>query len=115
MEVAMTHPLVPSDHVEGVAVYGRDGKKIGTIERLMLDKLSGKVAYAVVHSGGRLAVERHHYPVEWSSLHFNAARKAYESTATLDELRCGPCELDDEDFDWGDRSLPYRHPHYWTV
>ena len=111
----MPHRLVPSDHVEGAAVYGRDGKKIGTIERLMLDKQRGTVAYAVVRSGGLLAVERHHYPVEWSALRFNAVRRAYETDATLDELRGGPSELDGEEFDWGDRSTPYRHPQYWTV
>jgi len=111
----MTHSLVPSDHVEGAVVYGRDGKKIGTIERLMLDKQRGTIAYAVVQSGGLLAIDRHHYPVDWSSLHFNTARRAYETSATLDELRCGPSELDGEAFDWGDRSTPYRHPQYWTV
>ena len=29
----MVHPLVPSDRVEAATVYGRDGKKIGTIEQ----------------------------------------------------------------------------------
>ncbi len=111
----MTHPLVPSDHVEGANVYGRDGKKIGTIERLMLDKLSGMVAYAVVQTGGLLAIDRHHYPVEWSSLRFNVERQAFETSATLEELRSGPSELDGEAFDWGDRSPPYPHPQYWTV
>jgi sporulation protein YlmC with PRC-barrel domain len=115
MEVAMPHRLVPSDHVEGAAVYGRDGKKIGTIERLMLDKQNGTVAYAVVQSGGLMAIERHHYPVEWSSLRFDANRKGYETSATLDELRSGPSELDGDDFDWGNRSQSYSHPQYWTV
>ena len=40
---------------------------------------------------------------------------AYETDLTLDELRSGPCELDGEAFDWGDRSRPYQHPHYWSV
>lgn len=34
----MAHTLVPSDLVETASVYGRDDKKIGTIERLMLEK-----------------------------------------------------------------------------
>ena len=45
----------------------------------------------------------------------NPARWAYETDLTLDELRSGPCELDGEAFDWGDRSRPYQHPHYWSV
>ena len=44
----MPHTLVPSDRVEHVSVYGQDGAKLGTIERLMLDKASGTVAYAVI-------------------------------------------------------------------
>jgi hypothetical protein len=44
----MSHPLVASDRVEAAVVYGPDGQKIGTIERLMLEKLSGTVAYGEV-------------------------------------------------------------------
>ena len=33
-----------------------DGTKIGTIERLMIDKVSGKVAYAVLGVGGFMGV-----------------------------------------------------------
>ena len=40
--------------VEGTAVYGADDQKIGTVQRVMLDKVSGKVAYAVVSFGGFL-------------------------------------------------------------
>lgn len=111
----MTHQLVPSDRIEGAAVYGGNGSKIGTIERLMLDKLSGTVAYAVVKCGGLFDVERHHYPIPWATLRFNVDLRAYETSSTLEQLRSGPCELDGEDFDWGDRSPAYRHPQYWTV
>jgi hypothetical protein len=41
-----TTSLIGSDKVEGTAVYGRDEKKIGSVERVMIDKQSGKVAYA---------------------------------------------------------------------
>ena len=50
----MHHTMVPSDRVEHVAVYGRDGLKLGNIERLMLDKASGTVTYAVIKTGGLL-------------------------------------------------------------
>lgn len=111
----MTHNLVPSDRVEGAAVCGRDGHKIGTIERLMLDKTTGQVAYAVVKSGGVIGWQTHHYPLPWSSLTYDTAHRRYRSDATLEELRAGPCELDGESFDWGDRSPFYQHPRYWGV
>jgi len=109
----MPHALVPSDHVEAASVFGRNGEKIGTIERLMIEKTTGKVAYAVVKCSG--LTSQHRYPVPWSSLRYDPARKAYETDVTLEELRGGPSELDGEEFDWGDRSRAYRHPQYWTV
>lgn len=59
----MAHTLVPSDRVEGMPVYGRNGEKLGAIERLMLDKMTGTVVYAVVKSGGLFAPAHHHYPL----------------------------------------------------
>jgi hypothetical protein len=114
-ELAMAHTLVPSDHVETAAVYGRSDEKIGTIERLMLEKKSGTVAYAVVRCGGLLKGEMHHYPVPWDSLKYDVARNAYTTNLTLEELRSGTSELDGEAFDWGDLSAVYRHPQYWSV
>jgi hypothetical protein len=111
-EVAMTHKLIPSDSVEGVPVYGGKTERIGTIERLMIDKLTGNVAYTVVKSGGLLG--RHHYPVPWGSLKYNASRQAYETALTLDDLRKGRSERDGQ-FDWGNRSQVYQHPQYWTL
>ena len=34
---------IASTKVEGVSVFGSDGEKLGTIARLMIDKLSGRV------------------------------------------------------------------------
>ncbi len=111
----MPQTLVPSDRVEGATVYGSDGTKSGTIKRLTLDKRSGLVAYAVVKTRGRFGAGQHHYPLSWGALEFNPGRAAYEADVTLEALRSGPSELDGEAFDWGDRSRPYRHPHYWGV
>ena len=41
------HDLIGSDRVEGTNVYRSDGKKIGEIERVMIEKKSGCVSYAV--------------------------------------------------------------------
>src|SRR5947209_16091192 len=46
-----SHSLIASDRVEGTPVRRSNGEKIGTIKRLMIDKLSGSVAYAVLNFG----------------------------------------------------------------
>jgi hypothetical protein len=37
------------------AVYGADDSKIETVQLVMIDKIRGKVAYAVISLGGSLA------------------------------------------------------------
>ena len=53
-----TVSLIGSDKVEGTPVYGRDERKIGMLQRVMIDKISGKVAFAVISFGGFLGIER---------------------------------------------------------
>jgi hypothetical protein len=80
----------------------------------VLDKVSSTIAGAVIKTGGMLA-NHHHYPVRWDALRFNPERQAFVVELTLEDLRAGPSELDEDDFDWGGCTRSYRHPHYWTV
>ncbi len=66
-----TVSLIGSDKVEGTAVYGADNSKIGKIERIMIDKISGKVAYAVLSFGGFLGMGEDYYPLPWASLTYD--------------------------------------------
>ena len=43
-----TANLIGSDKVEGTPVYRSNGERVGQIERVMIDKINGKVAYAVM-------------------------------------------------------------------
>jgi uncharacterized protein YrrD len=51
-----THELISSRRVEGTPVYDRDGRKLGSIHSVMIEKRSGKVAYAVLSVGGFLGM-----------------------------------------------------------
>jgi len=113
------HNLIASDRVEGTPVRRTNGEKIGTIERLMIDKLSGNVAYAVLCFGGILGLGRKHLPIPWGRLKYDLAEEAYLVDLTDEELRRAPSYEADQEFDWGDRSQEvairnyYRAPHYW--
>jgi hypothetical protein len=63
-----TSNLIGSDKVEGTPVYRLNGDNIGQIERVMIDKISGKVAYAVMSFGGFLGIGEDYYPLPWSVL-----------------------------------------------
>jgi len=56
-----THNLIASDRVEGTPVVDTRGVKIGTIQRLMIDKFSGNIAYGVLTFGGFLGWGEKHF------------------------------------------------------
>lgn len=60
-----TFSLIASDKVEGTAVYGVDGKRIGSVQRVLLEKRGGRVAYAVLSFGGFLGIGDDYYPLPW--------------------------------------------------
>jgi hypothetical protein len=121
VQLRSTHHLIASDRVEGTPVRRPNGEKIGVIQRLMIDKISGNVAYAILSFGGFLGMDRKHMPIPWSRLTYNPAQAAYELDLTDNELKQAPAYAADEEFDWGDRRQEillhsyYKAPHYWDL
>ena len=113
------HQLIASDRVEGTAVRRPNGERIGHIERLMIDKVSGKVSYAILSFGGFLGMGTNLLPLPGGRLTYNTRIEAYQLDIDDDELRCAPSFRVDKDFDWGDRSREvelhqyYGIPPYW--
>ena len=71
MTAIQNHPLIASDRIEGTLVRRHNGEKIGKIERLMIDKASGKIAYAVMSFGGLFGLGDNYYQIPWSLLKYN--------------------------------------------
>jgi hypothetical protein len=82
-----TASLIGSDKVEGTAVYGPDDRKIGTVQSVMIDKISGKVAYAVVSFGGFLGMGEDYYPMPWTKLDYDTSLGGYRVDITEDQLK----------------------------
>jgi hypothetical protein len=99
-----TVSLIGSDKVERTPVYGMDDRKIGTVQRVMLDKISGKVAYAVVSFGGFLGIGEDYFPMPWASLKYDAALGGYRVGITEDQLNNAPRFNRSTDWDWSDRA-----------
>ena len=85
-----SHAFIESDRVEGSAVYRSNGDQIGTIERLIIEKVSGKVAYAIMGFGGFLGIGEDHYPVPWSLLQYNTNLGGYEVNLSDAQLKAAP-------------------------
>ena len=84
------HPLIESDHIEGTAVYDVNGKRIGTITRFVIEKVSGHVAYAVTSFGGFLGMGAEVHSIPWEQLHYDTGLGGYRTSITEDQLRKAP-------------------------
>jgi hypothetical protein len=65
MAKATAHPdmrLISSEDVQGTNVYGAGNEAIGEIDHLLIEKVSGRVVYAVMSFGGFLGLGHSHYP-----------------------------------------------------
>ena len=94
--------LIGSDKVEGTAVYGADDRRIGTIERVMIDKISGRVSYAVLSFGGFLGLGNDHYPLSWQSLKYDIRLGGYRTGVTESQLRGASKYGEEGDWNWAD-------------
>jgi len=108
------NPLIASDRVQGTSVRRPDGEKIGKIERVMIDKVSGKVAYAVMSFGGLLGVGERYYTLPWQKLDYDETKLAYVLDITKSHLQSAPV-LNSEGESPPDRSAERAlHEHYDT-
>ena len=114
-------PLIESDRVEGTAVYDPNGNHIGSIKRLMIEKLSGRVAYAVMSFGGFLGLGSDEHTIPWNKLTYDTSLGGYRTDITEQQLRGAPTFYRDRDYDWADRGRErelhdyYGAPYYWGI
>jgi len=114
-------PLIESDRVEGTAVYDRSGKRIGTVERVMIDKISGRVAYAVMSFGGFFGVGAEEYAVPWRMLDYDPGLGGYRIQITAEQIRSAPSLSRAGSQDWPDRQSEqdlhdhYQVSYYWVL
>jgi hypothetical protein len=115
-----TPGLIGSDKVEGTPVYRPDGNRVGQIERVMIDKLSGRIAYAVMSFGGFMGLGEDYYPLPWSLLTYNPKLGGYEVNIGEEQLKGAPKFGRDQAWDaspaGGKRVFDhYGLPPYWET
>jgi sporulation protein YlmC with PRC-barrel domain len=115
VETKETSRLIASDKVEGTPVYNKSGEKIGKIETLMIDKLSGKVAYAVMSFGGFLGLGENYYPLPWSVLKYDTKVGGYVVDIDKKMLEGAPNYNPRDIIDWDDEKWTRKIHDYYGV
>ena len=88
--VDFRHQLISSRRVEGTPVYNRSDQRLGSIHSVMIDKKSGKVAYAVLSFGGFFGLGENVHPVPWEVLAYDVDLDAYVVDLTREQLENAP-------------------------
>jgi hypothetical protein len=99
-----TPMLIGSDKVEGTPVYRPNGDRVGQIERVMIDKIGGKVAYAVMSFGGFMGIGEDYYPLPWRLLTYNPELGGYQVNIGEEQLKGAPKFSKHESWDWDNPS-----------
>lgn len=109
--------LISSDKVEGTDVYDAAGNKIGEIDHLMIDRVSGSVRYAVMTFGGFLGIGEGEHPLPWKAFRYDTNLGGYVADVTEEQLQNAPEYAGDEswtDRDWETRlNNNYGSAPYW--
>ena len=78
--------------VLNTAVKDLDGKKIGQVEDIVLDKQSNNIIFAVVGFGGFLGMNEKFHPVPWSALDYDEMENSYVVPFTKAQLEAAPAD-----------------------
>jgi sporulation protein YlmC with PRC-barrel domain len=113
-----SHALISADRVEGTAIYNPAGEKLGYVQDVMLHKLTGRVAYAVVSVGGFLGLGETYHPIPWSLLSYDTEKNGYVlpvDRRRLEEARSFTADgMGDDDTAWrSEVHAHYNAPAYW--
>ena len=82
--------FIDSDAVAGAAVYTPDGKHIGTIDRFIIERQSGRIMYVEVSFGGFLDLGQERFTIPWVKLRYAEGLAGFSTEITEGELRNAP-------------------------
>ena len=108
--------LIASTKVTGTTVYNRAGDKLGSVEDVMIDKISGRAVYAIMSFGGFLGMGDKHHPLPWSVLDYDKKLEGY--VVDLDKNLLEKAPSYDDEITWSPEygkkvDQYYKVPTYW--
>ena len=94
--------LIAAEKVTGTDVYNMDGEQLGTVDDIMIDKVSGKAIYAIMSFGGFLGIGENYHPLPWSTLKYDETKGGYIVNLDKRTLEGAPVIDEGADANWRD-------------
>ena len=82
--------VVRGRDVIGADVVNRDGESLGSIQDLVFDAPTGRIAYAVLSFGGFLGVGNKLFALPWPALQWSLDRNAFVLDIPRERLESAP-------------------------
>jgi hypothetical protein len=114
-----TVSLISAGKVSGTSVYNTAGESLGQIHDVMIDKKTGRIAYALMSFGGFLGIGERYHPLPWATLKYDTRQGGYVVGLTAQQLKDAPTFGAAERPAWGDLSYEqnihdyYKAAPYW--
>ncbi len=96
--------LIAAGQVQGTTVYNAALEKLGSVQDVMIDKATGRIAYAVLSFGGFLGIGDRYYPLPWEKLTYNVEIGGYVVDINRDMLEGAPSYTDQATSQWNDEA-----------
>ena len=95
-----TGPLIAAQKVKGTTVFNVAGEKLGTVDDVILDKISGRAIYAVMSFGGFLGMGEKCHPLPWATLKYDDQKAGYVVNLDKKRLQDAPTYDGGAEFCW---------------
>jgi hypothetical protein len=119
MEVYMnehsSNVVKANDEVIGVTVKNPQDENLGEISEVMLDKVSGQVAYAVLDSGSFLGLGGKLFALPWKAIHYDPNKETFVLDVSKERLKNAPGFDKDNWPDMADRTFGQSVSQYYGV
>lgn len=107
--------LLSASTLAGDEVCNTKGKSLGKLQDIMLDTESGRIAYAVLSSGGFLGMGDRLFAVPWSALKLDGEQRRFILDVDAERLKAAPGFDKDHWPDMADKAWATEvHSYYGT-
>lgn len=110
---AKAHTLISSELIRGTQVFNFAGEHLGTIVNIMIDQVTGQVAYAVMSFGGFLGIGERYHPLPWHVLKFDRDMAGYVVNLDKRRLTAAPSYALPDPIRWEDSEWRKRLDEFY--
>jgi hypothetical protein len=88
--------------MRGSTVFNTALEELGRIEDVIIEEPAGRIAFAILHTGGFLGIGAKHYPLRWEKLRFDDDIGGYIVEVDRDLREGAPSYTDRATVSWDD-------------